>query len=159
MYFVHFMLRILATIYGLHGKENSINMNWIPTFENFVFEYINRETLKDVERHLDRLFKKIDMDIAFTDHFYDRLNHERNKTEITTKELIDAFDSTYKEFGPKLVDQGDLYAAVIQDMKSDVNIPFVLKYNPKSGDLVLVAKTIMRTPHFFSNEPKIKVNK
>ena len=134
-------------------------MEWIKTFEGFLYEYIDKNTLRDVERYLDQSFKKIGMDIEFTKHFHDRLNDERNKKDITTKELIDTFNSSYREIGQKFANYGDKFEAVLQDMQSNINIPFVLKLNRRSGDLELVAKTIMRTSNFLTPEQKIKVNK
>lgn len=134
-------------------------MEWIKTFEGFLYEYIDKNTLRDVERYLDQSFKKIGMDIEFTKHFHDRLNDERNKKEITTKELIDTFNAAYREIGPKFANYGDEFEAVLQDMKSDINIPFILNVNPKTGDLELVTKTIMRNPNFLTRDQKIKVNK
>jgi hypothetical protein len=99
------------------------------------------------------------MDIEFTNHFHDRLNHKRNKQDITTKELIDTFNASYREIGQKFVNYGDKFEAVLQDMQSNINIPFVLKLNRQTGDLELVAKTIMRTSNFLTPERKIKVNK
>jgi len=134
-------------------------MEWIKTFEVFLYEYIDKNTLRDVERYLDQSFKKIGMDIEFTNHFHDRLNHKRNKKDITTKELIDTFNASYREIGQKFVNYGDKFEAVLQDMQSNINIPFVLKINRRTGDLELVAKTIMRTSNFLTPERKIKVNK
>ena len=134
-------------------------MEWIKTFEGFLYEYIDKNTLRDVERYLDQAFKKIGMDIEFTSHFHDRLNDKRNKQDITTKELIDTFNASYREIGQKFVNYGDKFEAVLQDMQSDINIPFVLKLNRRTGDLELVAKTIMRTSNFLTPERKIKVNK
>jgi histidinol phosphatase-like enzyme len=134
-------------------------MEWIKTFEGFLYEYIDKNTLRDVERYLDQSFKKIGMDIEFTNHFHDRLNDKRNKQDITTKELIDTFNASYREIGQKFVNYGDKFEAVLQDMQSNINIPFVLKINRRTGDLELVAKTIMRTSNFLTPERKIKVNK
>jgi len=134
-------------------------MEWIKTFEGFLYEYIDKNTLRDVERYLDQSFKKIGMDIEFTNHFHDRLNDKRNKQDITTKELIDTFNASYREIGQKFTNYGDKFEAVLQDMQSNINIPFVLKINRRTGDLELVAKTIMRTSNFLTPERKIKVNK
>ena len=42
---------------------------------------------------------------------------------------------------------------VINDMRTDVNMPFAL--NPKGGELELVAKTIMRKKNFQTRNPKL----
>jgi hypothetical protein len=45
--------------------------------------------------------------------------------------------------------------AVIKDMKTDINMPFVLNY--KNGELELVAKTIMRKKNFKTPNPELAV--
>jgi hypothetical protein len=134
-------------------------MEWIKTFEGFLFEFIHRNELRDVEKYLDKIFQEVGMDIEFTKHFYDQLNLARNIKDITTQELIDMFNATYQEYGAKFPKYGDRYKAVLQDMQSDINIPFLLQTNPRTGDVELIAKTVMRTPNFLTPEPKIKVNK
>jgi hypothetical protein len=46
--------------------------------------------------------------------------------------------------------------AVIQDMRTDLNTPFVIQYDRKGG-LDLVLKTIMRKKNFLTNGDKIVV--
>ena len=45
--------------------------------------------------------------------------------------------------------------AVMNDMKTDVNVPFVLKWDGKEFDLI--AKTIMRKKNFKSSNKKFAV--
>ena len=45
--------------------------------------------------------------------------------------------------------------AVIKDMRTDINMPFVLNF--KSGELELVAKTIMRKKNFKTPNPELAV--
>jgi hypothetical protein len=47
--------------------------------------------------------------------------------------------------------------AVIADMASDINMPFVLKWDRDSEELDLVAKTVMRKKNFMTSNPKLKV--
>ena len=47
--------------------------------------------------------------------------------------------------------------AVIHDMKTDVNMPFVLKYDSKNKELDLVAKTVMRKKNFATPNKKLEV--
>jgi hypothetical protein len=134
-------------------------MEWIKTFEGFLFEFIHRDELEDVEEYLDQIFQEVGMDIEFTKHFHDRLNHKRNKKDITTQELIDMFNATYQEYGTKFPKYRDKYEAVLHDIQSNINIPFLLQINRQTGDVELIAKTVMRTPNFLTPEPKIRVNK
>ena len=47
--------------------------------------------------------------------------------------------------------------AVIADMNSNVNLPFVLAVDKKNNELDLVAKTIMRKKDFKTSNQKLKV--
>ena len=51
----------------------------------------------------------------------------------------------------------DKSEAVLNDLQTDVNLPFVLKWNKKQKEFELVAKTIMRKKDFKTSDPKLKV--
>lgn len=101
--------------------------------------------LKSVERYAD---KQLDpTDVAFTKHFFDRLNDPRNKKEITPAELTGFFKrlSKYKK---KFKDFLQKYKEiVVKDTRTKINIPFVNMVNK------IIAKTIMRKPDFKTNTP------
>lgn len=40
--------------------------------------------------------------------------------------------------------------AVLQDMRTDINTPFIIEYDRRTGELDLVLKTIMRKKNFTS---------
>ena len=44
-----------------------------------VLEKINKKQLDDLEKFADRLLSKFNIDVEFTRHFLDRLNHKRNE--------------------------------------------------------------------------------
>jgi hypothetical protein len=46
--------------------------------------------------------------------------------------------------------------AVLNDMQTDINMPFVLKWDGKELDLV--AKTVMRKSNFATSNPKLSFN-
>lgn len=118
---------------------------------------ISKTDLDQVERYADKLFKSVGIDVEFTRHFLDRVNDERNKKQITTAELTRLFKQTYKKHGKKIPQMGPDAEAVLKDMQTDVNMPFVLKWDSKSQELDLVAKTIMRKKDFKTPNPEIKV--
>ena len=110
------------------------------------FTGITPQVLDQIEAYADRLFAKLGIDVEFTRHFIDRANDARNKKDITPAELTRLFKQSYKKFGKKIASLGADAQAVINDMRTDINMPFVLK---KDGDeLDLVAKTIMRKKDF-----------
>ena len=47
--------------------------------------------------------------------------------------------------------------AVINDMKTDINMPFVLAYDDRNKELDLVAKTIMRKRDFKTPNQKLTI--
>ena len=86
----------------------------------------------------------------------DRVNDERNKKPINTAELIRLFRLTYKKHGKKIPKMGPDAQAVIHDMETDVNMPFVLQRD-RDGMLDMVAKTVMRKKDFKTSNQKLKV--
>ena len=114
---------------------------------------ITKTDLDQLERYADRLFSAVGIDVEFTRHFLDRVNDERNKKQITTAELTRLFKQSFKKYGKKIAQLGPDAEAVINDMRTDVNMPFAL--NLKGGELELVAKTIMRKKNFQTRNPKL----
>ena len=114
---------------------------------------ITKSDLDQLERYADKLFAAVGIDVEFTRHFLDRVNDERNKKQITTAELTRLFKQSFKKYGKKIAQLGPDAEAVINDMKTDVNMPFAL--NLKGGELELVAKTIMRKKDFKTRNPKL----
>jgi hypothetical protein len=48
--------------------------------------------------------------------------------------------------------------AVIQDMRTDLNTPFVIEYDKRNKELDLVMKTILRKKDFATSNDKIVIN-
>ena len=113
---------------------------------------ITKSDLDQLEKYADRLFG-VGIDVEFTRHFLDRVNDERNKKQITTAELTRLFKQSFKKYGKKIAQLGLDVEAVLNDMRTDVNMPFAL--NLKGGELELVAKTIMRKKDFKTRNPKL----
>ena len=117
---------------------------------------ITRSDLNQIERYADRLFAKVGIDVEFTRHFLDRVNDERNKRQISTAELVRIFNKTYQKFGKAIAKLGPDAEAVMKDMRTDINMPFVLNLT-KSGMLELVAKTVMRKKDFKTSNKTFSV--
>ena len=127
----------------------------MKTFKQFT-EDISKSDLDQVEKYADRLFKAVGIDVEFTRHFLDRVNDSRNKKPINQAELIRLFRLTYKKYGKRISKMGDDAQAVIHDMETDVNMPFVLNLD-KNNMLDLVAKTVMRKKDFKTSNTKLEV--
>ena len=136
----------------------------MKTFKKFcnhtaiiIDEDVTQSQLNDIENYADRLFKSVNIDVNFTRHFVDRVNDRRNEKPISTSELTRLFKQTYKKHGKKIPKMGDDAQAVIQDMQTDINMPFVLAYDDRNKELDLVAKTIMRKKNFKTPNQKLEI--
>ena len=127
----------------------------MKTFKQFS-EEITKSDLNQIEKYADKLFAAVGIDIEFTRHFLDRVNDARNKKPINSAELIRLFRLTYKKSGKKIAKKTPDAEAVISDMETDGNMPFVLNLD-KDGMLDLVAKTVMRKKDFKTRNQKLKV--
>ena len=114
---------------------------------------VKKSDLDQIEKYADRLFASLDIDVEFTRHFLDRVNDARNVKQITPSELTRLFKQTYKKHGKTIAKLGPDAQAVLTDMKTDINMPFVL--NLKGGELELVAKTVMRKKNFKTPNRKL----
>ena len=121
-----------------------------------ISEEITKNDLDQIEKYADKLFAAVGIDIEFTRHFLDRVNDARNKKPINSAELIRLFRLTYKKYGKKIAKMNPDAEAVISDMETDVNMPFVLNLD-KDGMLDLVAKTVMRKKDFKTRNQKLRV--
>ena len=89
-------------------------------------KFITKSDLDAIEKYADKIFAKVGIDIEFTRHFLDLVNDERNQRQITTAELTRLFKQTYAKHGKKISQLGPDAEAVIKDMRTDINMPFVL---------------------------------
>ena len=119
-------------------------------------EDVTKGELDQIEKYADKLFAAVGIDVEFTRHFLDRVNDERNKKPINTAELVRLFRLTYKKHGKKIPKMGPDAQAVVRDMETDINMPFVLNVD-RSGMLDMVAKTVMRKKDFKTSNPKLNV--
>lgn len=120
-------------------------------------EEISQRDLDGIEKFADRLFAKVNIDVEFTRHFLDRVNDERNKKQITTAELTRLFKQTYNKHGKKIPQLGPDAEAVLKDMQTDINMPFVLKYDKRNQEFELVAKTVMRKKGFKTSNQTLSI--
>lgn len=117
---------------------------------------VTNHDLSELKILLDTVWKRLGIDIAFTSHFLDRVNDERNKRQITVCELAKLFMEAFKKFGSKLahISQQD-WEAVLTDSQTNLNVPFVLKHTVRGVEIV--SKTIMRKANFYTPDPKLAV--
>ena len=114
---------------------------------------IKKSDLDQLEKFADRLFAAVGIDVEFTRHFFDRVNDIRNQIQITPAELTRLFKQSFKKYGKVISKLGPDAEAVITDMRTDINMPFVIDL--KGGQLELIAKTVMRKKGFKTPNPKL----
>lgn len=124
---------------------------------DILIESISRAELQSLEQYVDRIFSAVGIDVEFTKHFFDRVNDPRNTKPISHTDLSNLFRKTYEKYGEKISLFNPEAEAVIVDMQKDINIPFILKYDPRSQELDLVTKTVMRKKNFQTPNQKLPV--
>ena len=119
-----------------------------------IVENIDQQELDQVERFADALWGKLGIDVEFTRHFMDRVNDERNGKPIGPAELIRLFKKEYEKNG-KAISAINNSEAVMKDLLTSINLPFVVKDTRQGKQLV--AKTVMRKPEFRTPDPEFVV--
>lgn len=123
--------------------------------KDLIKEDISMSQLNQVEKHLDKIWAKVGIDVEFTRHFHDRVNDERNKKPISTAELIRIYREIYKKYGKPISNLSSGVEILLKDMSTDINVPVVLRWDGKELDMI--AKTVMRKKNFKSRTKKYSV--
>jgi hypothetical protein len=120
-----------------------------------LLEDVDFYQLSQIESFVEALWDRLNVDVKFTRHFLDRLNDPRNGKPISSAELIRLFKKEYERNGKDIAQLGDV-EAVMKDLLTNINLPFVMKDTPDGKELV--AKTIMRKPNFKTPDPEFVIN-
>jgi hypothetical protein len=143
-----------SMIFLRHGRSGLFT----EQFETrHLVEEVSQSQLKELEKYLDQLFKILNVDVSFTKHFLDRVNDSRNGKPITVDELQLLFKKTLQKYGKRIPALGPDAEAVLNDMQTQINLPFVLKWDREAEELDLVAKTVMRKKNFMTHNQKFMV--
>lgn len=112
--------------------------------------------LKRLESVLDNMFRAAKLDIAFTRHFWERINGSRGYGgTVSIPEIQDAFRKTYEKYAKQISTHPVDWKAIINDVSKDLNMPFTLDWEGSMKKMVMV--TAMKKPDFKSPDPKLKV--
>ena len=112
--------------------------------------------LKKLETVLDQMVKTAGLDIAFTKHFWERINGSRGYGgTVTIPEIQDAFRKTYAKYSDKIKGHKADWKAIINDVSKELNMPFTLKWDGRQKSMVML--TAMKKRDFMAPEPKLKV--
>ena len=120
-------------------------------------EYISGSQLNQVEKHLDKIWAKVGVDVEFTRHFHDRVNDFRNGKPISSAEVIKIFRQVYRKYGKHIASLPDGVNILFKDMQTDINVPVVLRYDDKNKEIDMISKTVMRKKNFKSSTKKYAI--
>ena len=150
--------------YNLIKDKLNENINILKK-EEMIYELLLNENgvsvsqLRTIEAYADALFKEFGIDIELQDagrsHFFSRLNDTRNNPPITYFELRDLFRRAAKKYGKFLTTKYDGFSAVLKDMASNINIPFMISIDKKNDEIDLIPKTIMRKRDFLNRDKSL----
>ena len=123
--------------------------------KDLIKEDISMSQLNVVEKHLDKIWAKVGIDVEFTRHFHDRVNDARNGKPINTAELLRIYKQIYKRYGKPISQLSKGTEILLKDMSTDINVPVVLRWNGR--ELEMIAKTVMRKKNFKSRTRKYSI--
>ena len=117
---------------------------------------VDRPTLDRLESEIRAKIRGVGFGLKFTDHFYQRLSHTRNKPPLRTDEVKSLFLGVMrsKKLRGKLVSKGEGYEGVLVDTKTKLNAPFSLSIDRRGRVLDIIPHTVMRKNDFKSHQPK-----
>lgn len=114
-------------------------------------EDISAQEMQQIEKYADMLYGRIGIEVSFTKHFLERVRDARNGVPIEAAELARLLIKEYEQHGKQIAKLGDNYEAVMRDLFTTINMPFVMRDTRKGKELV--AKTIIRKTPFHSKDP------
>ena len=120
-------------------------------------EDVTQSQLNALEKVVDKVFGQVGIDVEFTRHFLDRANDARNGEPISIKELAMLFKKEYQRWGKPIAQMGPNAQAVLKDLESDINVPFVLQWDREGNELDMIAKTVMRKKDFRTSNKEFPV--
>jgi len=118
---------------------------------------LSKNDLDSLEVFADKVFGKVGIDVNFTRHFLDRVNDERNVKQISMGELTRLFKQEAKRWAKPIAQLGPDSEAVMKDLQTDLNLPFVLVWDDRNEELDLIAKTVMRKKNFKTSDKEFTI--
>ena len=115
---------------------------------------ITLKQIKMLDAYLDKLWYPVGVEVTLQQHFKDRVNDDRNNPEIKMAELLKLFQTQYKQNGKKIAQLKPEQEAILKDLNTDINIPFIMHWNKETGLLDLTPKTVMRKKDYFTRDKK-----
>jgi hypothetical protein len=113
-----------------------------------------------LEKSLQKYWTALGMEVELGPphgHFLERVNDSRNGKQVSFCELQKIFIEVFHKYGQMIAQKHPNFEAVMTDLHTKLNVPFMLKLDPRTKKLELVAKTVMRKADFKSPDPKLAV--
>lgn len=114
--------------------------------------------LQKAELAIDVMFRELGLDVQFSQHFKNRVldnGSEARDTDVSAREVFRAFNALKVKYGERLMAASNNrkeFVAILKDMSTDLNIPFVIDYDRAYKGLhKLKATTLMRKRNFIPN--------
>ncbi len=121
---------------------------------------ITPPALVALQDSLQKYWKALGMEVELGPphgHFLERLNDPRNGRQVSFCEVQKIFAEVFHKYGPMIARKHPNFEAVMTDLQTNLNIPFILKMDRQTNKLELVAKTVMRKAGFKTPDMKLAV--
>ena len=141
----------IGKVFGFDSRELE------KMYKDTYMEDVTQPQLNALEKAVDKVFGQVGIDVEFTRHFLDRANDARNGQPISIKELAMLFKKEYQRWGKPIAQMGPNAQAVLKDLESDINVPFVLQWDRENNELDMIAKTVMRKKDFRTSNKEFPV--
>lgn len=112
----------------------------------FITEDVSMSDLNLLRHYLHDRFKHLNLNIEFSNHFYNRVNDARNGKPITICELTRLFREELKNHGKDIAQLPNNAQAVLKDLATKINVPIAVDKDADETDVF--AKTVMRKKDF-----------
>ena len=135
-----------------YGLKIIIN-NYMKTFKEYLTERVYIDQLERIEHSINQ--KAGHFNIRFRlagNHFFDRINTDRNKIEITPNYIEKIFEKLLVRYGKLLITMREGSEFILKDASSNVVVPIVVKPNN-----IFAAKTIMQKANFYTRDKTLRV--
>ena len=119
-----------------------------------LIEEVSSGELDAAEAFANRALSKFNIEVNFTRHFRERINHPRNEPMITGAEIIRLFRRAAKQHGNRLKNLQPGIEILLRDTGTKINISVSVEQRKDEDTLLFFCTTIIRGDNFgrYSNE-------
>lgn len=126
---------------------------------------VSVQKMDELQKFAISLWKKYGIDLIFTKHFLERVNHIRNDPPVTPEELLRLFRESARYHGSTIKNTA-AEGGIITDITTNLNIPLVtpntstlddllnVNQTRKKPDRQVLFKSVQRKKDYVSNNPR-----